>query len=319
MKFADILRVARNVSATALMLLLCPLAFCSPNFRWNVTTDVGIKSSCVDEFVYEDGERISLLEWGVPVMPYVGFGVEILLWNFILDAEHESAVPIKNGGMKDYDFLTGASGVVSHFSSHDLYVDKDFSVDARLGWLIQGENWWRIIPFAGFAFQNRKYSAHDGYLQYPVADGSVWSGTEEKTVLSGTVISYEQAIWFPFVGIALTAQAGDKIELGTSAIFYPYVYAHTLDNHFLRQMQFYDTMSGGNGGEVELWLKVSAERYDIGVKVSFSYEYIECEGDTSSAGIGISSGNFVRTENAGSGTKAENISFSIGMVFAKPN
>ncbi|MDR0706348.1 MAG: hypothetical protein LBF60_00535 [Treponema sp.] len=42
---------------------------------------------------------------------------------------------------------------------------------------------WRIAPSAGFACRNRKWTAQDGFLQYPAS--GLWTGEDPKQELYG--------------------------------------------------------------------------------------------------------------------------------------
>jgi outer membrane protease len=102
------------------------------------------------------------------------------------------------GRMEDYDFLIAGSNEVSHYSRHESYLDKDFTGTLALSYVIR-LGVWNLEPGIGFSYSNRKWSAQDGYVQYPIS--GIWNGNEPKQSVSGTIISYEQALWFPFISL----------------------------------------------------------------------------------------------------------------------
>ena len=300
------------------VLLLCVKSFCLSDFQWNISVKLGIKSGKSDELVFENGEKISLLKWDVPCIPQINIKNQIELKNCFFDVEYITGIPLKSGKLNDYDYLTGYKGLVSHFSEHDLYVDKNYSINAGLGFKIECNEIINVVPFIGISYLNCKFSAQDGYLQYPLVSGSSWTGKEEKEKITGTVISYEQSILLPLFGLRFCLKLNEMSRIGIEGSYYPFISANTLDSHFLRQVQFYDTMEDGKGGKLELYFIVYPleKSSDIKMKLSFLYEKISCKGQTSSSKIGTDSTGFVITENTSSGLDSDNFCFSVGMILA---
>lgn len=298
------------------LLLLCSKSFCSSDFQWNISVGLGIKSGESDELVFENGKKISLLKWENPYLPQINIKNQMELNNLVFNMEYATGVPLKTGKLKDYDYLTGNIGSISHFSEHNLYVDKNYSINTDLGFKIECKEIINIVPFIGVSYLNCKFSAQDGYLQYPLVSGSSWTGEEEKEKLTGTVISYEQSIFLPLFGVKFCLKPNKKIQIGIEGSYYPFIRANTLDSHFLRQVQFYDIMKDGKGGKIELWFITYPFKMnsDIKINVSFLYEKIVCKGQTSSAKIGTDSTGFVITENTSSGLDSSNFCISVGMI-----
>ena len=300
-----------------ILIILFKTFYCFPHFNLSLTSSAGFKSTITNEYVYENDNNISLLKWELPAIPLVSILAEIEFNNFFITTEYESAIPIKLGKMKDFDYLTVIPNVVSHYSEHDIYLDKDFSLNEIFGYKIRIKKRFQMIPFVGFSYQNKKYTAQNGYLQYPLISGEPWSGEEKKTVLSGIVISYEQAILFPFSGIKLLITLNEFIEIGINGVYYPYINICSIDSHFLRMIQFYDKMNSSNGGRLEIISMIYPFKKHKNMRIMnrISYEYLNCYGKTSSSKIGLDSVGFVDSYNASAKIQSQNILISIGLSF----
>jgi outer membrane protease len=260
-------------------------------------TAAGIKSGIVQEYVYEGEKCISRLDWQNTIVPTVSIFGNMDFFNFYIRIGAEFSIPVQSGIMEDYDFLISGSDEPSLYSFHNSYIDKDFSGFFALGYRFAVKKW-RFIPNIAFTYTNRKWSAADGYLQYPVS--GPWTGNETKEKITGTIISYEQVLWFPFVSTAVGYFLTPRWALFLEGTLYPYIWAQTRDSHFLRDKQFYDTMEGGLGGVFGLKVCLYPTGEDGGVALSFvaMYEIMSnIRGPTSSNNIGLEEGAFLITEN----------------------
>jgi hypothetical protein len=232
------------------------------------------------------------------------------LGGLFLQAGLLSAIPPQSpaGTMRDYDFLLADTSKVSHYSSHDLYLDKHFQLNAAVGYTFSLRNF-EIALSVGYVFINRKWTAADGFLQYPKA-GEEWTGSEAEEKAAGTVIAYEQVIHMPFftVGIAYKTDV-HKIELTGSLS--PFMWCNTLDSHFIRAVQFYDQMQGGIGGRFEAAYSFypalrpeSGKTQRIGFRAALGYQFIrDLAGTTASQKIGKT--DTAMADNVGYGSKME--------------
>jgi outer membrane protease len=297
------------------MMMICKSLFCISGFQLSFLSDIGIRSSVTNESVYENDNIISQLQWNVPAIPIISSFTEIGFMEIIVGIEYESAIPIKSGKMNDFDYLTGIPNVISHFSEHDVYVDKNYSIKTIIGYKLKIHENLQLIPFTGFSYRNTKYTAQSGYLQYPIENGEIWTGDEEQTKLAGIVISYEQALWFPLIGIKTIVNIYENFKFGLKVEYYPYINATTIDSHFLRMSQFYDKMYGRIGGKIELWgiLYPFRRQQNIGIINSISYENCNCYGETSSSKIGITSVGFINSNNVNAGIKICGFLISLGI------
>jgi outer membrane protease len=172
---------------------------------------------------------------------------------------------------------------------------------------------WRIIPSAGFAYRNRKWTAADGFLQYPVS--GLWTGEEPKQELYGPVISYEQAVWFPVIALKAGYALKERFLLWAGGSLYPLMWGDTIDNHLLRSQQFYDAMREGFGGAVNIGFHYNfGGKERIALAASAGYETIELKGNTAMKETGVSDGTLLVAEGYGSRMESGRWTFALGFV-----
>jgi outer membrane protease len=148
-----------------------------------------------------------------------------------------------------------------------------------------------LSPSAGFLYRNRKWTAEDGYVQYP-STGVPWTDSVTKEKTAGVIISYEEEIWFPTISLGVSYMFSPRFETALTASWYPYLHIETIDSHFLRKTAFYDTMKGGMGVYAELSLiyhPVSTESVNFVFSGGFEGIYPK-RGTTSSGSIGYDTG-----------------------------
>ncbi|HTO16465.1 MAG TPA: omptin family outer membrane protease [Edaphocola sp.] len=285
---------------------------------YSIITFFGIKNGSVNELVYENENQISKLVWDQSMSPQFGIDINFKIWRFFIKTQQINSIPIKSGYLEDFDYLTSNANEISHYSKHDSYLDKDFSANAQISFKIKvNKKYYDIYPLIGVTYQNRKWSAQDGFLQYPLIEGNPWTGNEPKQSLTGTVISYEQSLWYPYFGLENIVHINSSLFLGILAFYYPYVSIDSLDSHFLRSKQFYDIMRDGSGVKIEGWLVIMPfkTQKSVGIKIAANYENFSSYGNSSTNNIGINNNKFIQSDIVSSGTKSTLFSYSLGFIF----
>jgi outer membrane protease len=263
----------------------------------------------------ENSEGISRLAWKDSFVPVVSMAGNGEYRNFFIRASLRSAMPVQSGAMEDYDYLIPTSDAPpSHYSRHQAYLDKHFDISTEFGYTFKTPYHWDLSLFGGFLYRNRKWSAADGYLQYPL-DGGAWTGNEPHQDVTGTVISYEQAIWFPTIGFIIQGHLVGPLDISLKTYYYPYLWAETVDTHFLRSLRFYDALQGGIGGLGEVTIRFN---FGVGGKtalfLSGAYEVIgELTGATASGPIGVVDGSLQTDEGYGSGLESKTWHITLGL------
>lgn len=301
-----------------LFLLFCKITIFSQEktvFDFNVETSAGVKSGKIEELVFENSKQISKLVWKQSLIPVVGIDLSFEFFSLKLRNSLITAIPVKTGFLEDFDYLSETDDVISYYSKHDNYLDKDFTISSTLIYSIQVvNNKYTLNPFLGVSYQNRKNTAQDGFLQYPDTGILEWTGNEEKKEVAGPVISYEQSIFYPYLGLENTLLFSNLISV-LSISYYPYMNINSRDSHVLRLVQFYDSMQGGYGYRIgfSFFSNLLRNNY-FDIKMEAFYHYFCCYGSTASNGIGLYDREFILTENAGSGTTSSFFVITLGIV-----
>jgi outer membrane protease len=285
----DVGRFYGTKTWVALLFVLAATAHAKDTVRGEWAVSSGFLFGTAHEYVLKDGAVISRLDWDENGAAFIGLDGKLSFGGFFVKTGLLSTIPPQYsvGKMRDYDFLLAGSSEVSHYSSHDVYLDKHFQLGASFGYIFSRHNF-EITPSVGYLFKNRKWAAVDGFLQYPQT-GAEWTGDEAEEKVSGTVISYEQVFHIPFfaVGIAYKTDL-QRIEINGSV--FPYMWSNTLDSHFMRAIQFYDKMRGGIGGHFEVAYSLypaSFKTKKIGFRAALNYQFIrDLTGTAASQEIG---------------------------------
>jgi hypothetical protein len=158
--------------------------------------------------------------------------------------------------MEDYDFFMAARDTVSHYSRHVAQFEKHLEVHPSIGYSFEIGPW-SIAPSAGILYRTRKWSGRDGYTQYPnqYPEPEPWTEDTPMRDVYGTIISYEEDIWFPEISLYVGFSFRDRLEIELGGSWYPYFEIATIDTHVLRLLQFYDSMKGGKAGLIGLTLR----------------------------------------------------------------
>jgi outer membrane protease len=306
-----------------LLMMVAPFHFLAADVAFGnfifVELGGGIHSDLTQEYVYEGERCISRLDWVDTFVPALSLAGSAELFNVRIGARIDTAVPVRSGLLEDHDFLIAGSSEPSHYSKHDAYLDKDFTGSLWAGYVFR-VGAFELTPSVGFSYSNRKWSAQDGYLQYPVS-GS-WTGDEPMQMVSGTVISYEQAVWFPFVSlnVGYTLNRFDVSFVGGVS---PILRGKTMDIHFMRSVRFYDTLasenlfSDGVAWHTSLTLSYYPEhRKHLAFFICGNYAAIAgLTGSTSSGTTGIDDGTLVIDSSYRAKMERHTIGVAMGIVF----
>ncbi len=237
-------------------------------------TGISLLAGTVREYVERNGNTVSRLDWrmsGVPVLSAAGTAS---VWGAELSAGFSAAIPVKSGVMEDFDFLLAQTSAASHYSRHDLYTDRFADISVSAGWRARFGRF-SVRPALGFRYRSVKWTAKDGYSQYPAS--GAWTGTEEKKAFSGSVISYGQVLRLPYFALEASFEARREVGFSVNAAWYPYVIADALDTHFLRSTRFFDSMRGGFGVAAGGTMRL------FNVRITLTYEYMSVRSGVSAS------------------------------------
>lgn len=233
------------------------------------------------EFVYEPvtGRKVSELNWGLDNVFMLGLGgsVSPLSW-LKVNAELWFKLNDGDGTMDDYDLMIPNYQYTdwSHHENVDLTKGLMFDVNAEMNfyrWV--GSKFFGII---GFKHDNWKWEAKGGdyvYTTYSLYDtvGSFANDT--------TVITYEQNIYIPYIGIGFSSDLNPTpITFSGRLIGTNLMYGDDKDQHHLRGLVFEEEFDSG-----KMWAVDLAGAYHFtnhfSLKLAYHYQqFEEMKGDT---------------------------------------
>jgi outer membrane protease len=312
--------MARSRRAIALGLLLLPLLCASPAPAQGPTLEVqsrtGVLFGLVRELVYYGANILSELDWRFQPVVYAGTALKLqtsMGVSAVVDVR--SAFPGRSGYMGDWDAGNYLDGdfTRTHYSQQDCYTERALLLDARLGWVFRLGPVLTLEPFGAFGLMQLKWSARDGYLQYPTVGPPypAWSPSLPKVPVSGTAIIYEQTYLIPGAGFSVGAVVGRRFHGELRFLFSPFLFCNDLDNHVQRagfgeaaDVDFHDYLRGGFLIEpgLRLGLQVSP-RARLSLDLSYRGVFALI-GDTAKvlAGPGLTPGEIDEMYSDGAGT-----------------
>ncbi len=217
-------------------------------YALSVSTSLGLLFGTAQEFVFEDGYKVSELDWSIKPLTY--WGARVFLSG---SSGFEASVDLRSGfdgftgSITDSDYLNG-DGDKTHYSVHDCYTERAFLFDFKAGWVVKASRTVTLTFKGSVEAMDFKWSARDGYLQYPaelVYPYTPWSEDVAKSGIVGTGITYTQNYLAlgAALGLRLDIKNGWEVMVGFG--YSPLVYCNDVDNHLFRGIDFYETMSGG--------------------------------------------------------------------------
>ncbi len=210
---------------------------------------------------------------------------------FVASLDVRLGIPGKTGSIADSDWLNhdfNGDTAKTHYSLSDNFTERAILLDAQAGWQFTLASWITIRPFLGFGLMDFKWTARDGYYQYPPQNSPPyspdWSPSAPRLPMSGTSIVYQQTWFLPSVGIAAKLRFGEDLSGTISFAFSPIVFCNDLDNHELRHLDFYEYMWGGPLLEPKIslewhviqraWLQLNVSFRHIEGLVGTTYEVV---------------------------------------------
>jgi outer membrane protease len=331
-------RALKAASVMALLILLPSLARSQDArkaIELSTTTSLGLYYGSASEFIYNqavsNNYKNSELFWPVQPLLYAGAGLSLAAQNGMNASLYlRQGFSGKTGTMTDSDFLRG-DGLKTHYSESDGYTERAIIIDLSLGYDWPISRTASAGIYAGFSYMDFKWSARDGYYQYPASGSDYyfdssgafhpgtyapWSAGETKTPIYGTGILYEQVHAIGLLGIKGSIGLSEALTLGASFSFAPLAYCLTEDNHEMRSVDFFSTVSGGFMVEPRLALSYALFR-GASLELSAGYRLVsKLLGDITQVNGGVSStssqGNyFAGPDSASTASNASGASFSM--------
>lgn len=294
----------------------------------DVTVSAGALMGEAREFVFENDSRISELTWPIGPTPAVNLDAGVTLFKRVrLGARACFGVPGDFGTVTDSDYLNEpTSSAKTHYSEHDGRLDyavhlecaASFNFTVPLDYAKKGDAL-TLVPSLGFQYKRYKWTASDGWAQYPPessAPYTEWSESGAKTYFSGSVMTYEQIYLIPFAGIGTTIPISDRFSFLATLKASPYLWCNAKDEHLLRDLTFYDYTRGGWFFESEITGRCAITRILAAVAtVTYTTTGVQ-RGDTYQyAGSSTSASVYRESDGEGGGTSLESLAVRLGLEF----
>lgn len=233
-----------------------------------VSPFINLYFGTISELVYFQDHLLSELLWHVNGLPMLGTELN-LQWKSGLSFTIQGAFGLGmfKSTIEDSDWfnwdpyytLPQRQTGKTHYSRHTNKHSESYTAEIRLAqsFLLSIENPYSkkrssftLSPGCGFRYYYWAFEAWDGYTQYATMrtpDGLVeeWKASWPKVQMDGKGISYAQEIWFPDFSLEISAPFLHHIQVDVSFAFSPFVYCYALDEHHVRDLLFFDSLSKG--------------------------------------------------------------------------
>ncbi len=241
---------------------------------------VGVLNGQAKEKVYDEGEKLSQLNWDLKQVPtlHLGMTYHPLDW-LSLDARGWSRVAKGNGHMKDYDWLDGEDEGWTDRSDHpDTRLKKAWQAEfAATAWALKREDL-AVGVMLGYQRSEFSWQARGGSFTYSSDDGFRDISGKLPAGLKG--ITYEQTYATPYVGLVGVYNYSDWTLEGRFK-YSQWVKAKDHDQHHLRGVTF--TGDNGNRGRMQSLALGLSYRINpqFSIKAGVDYQvYAEAKGST---------------------------------------
>ena len=212
----------------------------------------GIKYNTLKETVLQSSLKISELNWNTAIVPYIFDELILKLFDFNFLLGINTVIPVKSGYVTDSDWLFVDKSLLSNYSYHENFIDKNYMFYLKVSYTIPiFLAKFLIQQGLGIMYINEKYSAKNGYYQYSLNENKAVSSNTQKTQLCGTIMSYEISTFLPVCFTNIKIKLSEKQRLFFNLDLFPYMFIDSIDTHILRLVEFYDSMRGGYGFTLE--------------------------------------------------------------------
>ncbi|MDR2901154.1 MAG: omptin family outer membrane protease [Treponema sp.] len=241
-----------------IVLLFCAtfLLFSQTNYQLSTGVSAGMLYGSSFELVYRTRDDVvSELRWDMKPLFYLSSFLEYARTDPFSRSGFYARVGLKGGFsgktgfMEDRDWMA-AENALSHFSKHDNITNEALLLDASFGYSFPFFSSFIITPLLNFHYMRYDWTGLNGYAQYGdeiVRDVlyEAWDESIPKSYLSGAVIGYSQNWLIPSFGLSLQCVFFERVLLDGSFLFSPWIWVFSVDDHYARDLRYYDSSSGG--------------------------------------------------------------------------
>ncbi|EHB2435498.1 omptin family outer membrane protease [Salmonella enterica] len=195
---------------------------------------VGTLSGSAKERVYDNGRRLSQLDWKFKNAPILKGNIDWDLspWVRLGASGWVTAGSHGASDMVDRDWLIPGQDRYSHISESPtkLRSASFWDVNATV-WGLNNDTW-RLGITGGWQQTDYRWDARGGYYSY-------WNGLIEDNLPGGKGILYKLQFKMPYIGLT-GGYRFRNVEMNTTVKYSHWVQASATDEHFLRNITFRD-------------------------------------------------------------------------------
>ena len=291
----------KKLFSVFLLLSLCIVLF-GEGYKFSIEPFYGIRSGTLYEYAYSvlsDGSdyKLSQLEWHFRPAHLMGGTITSDFGALEFSATVLGLNHITNGVLYDWDY-ENYDGKATKFSEHRAEITGSVEASGNVAFRLEFDENFSVAPFASINYNRMNWDAFDGYTQY--AQGKdYWNKDLPKNMIDppSKVITYQNTMWYPSAGIQMRTSFYNFISLQAGFSAAPYIFANAVDYHWLRDIEFTDTLRKGYGFFGEVKVDVSFLRYHTisifasgqtiqGVKGKTEVRQIGAGGDATGVGRG---------------------------------
>ncbi|QQO08064.1 omptin family outer membrane protease [Breznakiella homolactica] len=247
-----------------------------------MTPSFGLLWGKSEEIVYHNAQEntyLSQLIWEMKPLWYMGSSFSVFPSEpmdgigFFADLSLKFGFSNGTGDMEDRDWLGTTHSELTHLSVHTNYTEGAVLADftGGVGFPIVSRVVYKM--FVKASYMHFKWTAREGYLQYASytqGDYEPWDESLSKVPVYGAAIAYEQDWFLAGTGIGLYVPFLRIFSLEAEAAVSTLVRCAALDDHFGRNLEFYDETRGGLAFDIGARFSVSLPRFiDLGFSVSY--------------------------------------------------
>jgi len=206
-----------------------------------ISSSIGWLGGQSKEYVYNayTGQKVSELIWRIHNTPIIKGDIswDPLFW-LTLDARGWATLSSSQSAMDDYDWMYAHQSHWSHWSNSPnthLNHANEFDINAKT-WLIKRPDY-RTGLVIGYQQTRFSWTAFGGHFQY---DNGNYTGDFPGDQPG---IGYQQKFSMPYMGLTGSYRYRD-LEVNALLKFSPWVEARDNDEHYMRNLSFYEKTSG---------------------------------------------------------------------------
>ncbi|MDR0557134.1 MAG: omptin family outer membrane protease [Treponema sp.] len=260
-------------------------------YTFSASASAGFLYGQSEEIVYKNsaGDYLSQLLWDMKPLFYYGYALHFERSNllqrvgFFTNLSVKYGAPSNTGVMEDRDWLDKRDHRLTHLSRHDNFTEHMLLFDFKAGASFPLFQTVAVKVYGTLSFMDFSWNSFNGYTQYATkhSEGQYdeWNDSIPKKYYEGQIIGYDQT-WAVFgAGFSLTLPVS-FLNIGLAFDISSFIWGASVDNHWLRNLQFNDYLSGGVFLESGLFAGISFGRR-IAFTLSVSWRLlINAIGDT---------------------------------------